>query len=77
MDALHAYALLVAVSVPVSTLLAMNVWLYLAGERDTLMLPGLRGWTAVEMTPPKAEESAPAPAPAAVAANEEPFRLAA
>ena len=76
MNALHAYALLVAVSVPVSTLLAMNVWLYLAGERDTLMLPGLRSWPAVEMAP-KAEESAPAPASAASAANEEPYRLAA
>ncbi len=40
MDFLNAYSLLVAVSTPVSVLMGMNVWLYAAGERGTLLLPG-------------------------------------
>lgn len=74
MDFLHAYALLVAVSAPVSVLFGMNVWLYLEGERGTLLLPGLGGWPAVSRPAPAAMEPAQMAAPAA---NDEPYRLAA
>ena len=74
MDFLHAYALLVAVSAPMSVLLGMNVWLYLKGERGTLMLPGVGGWPAASRPAPAATEPAPMAAPAA---NDEPYRLAA
>jgi len=77
MNALHAYALLVAIAVPVSTLAGLNMWLYLQGERDTLLLPGVLGWPAIRLDPPAAPESVPARASSAVAANEEPFQLAA
>jgi hypothetical protein len=43
MDFIHAYALLVAVSTPVSILVGMNGWLYMEGERGTLLLPAMGG----------------------------------
>ena len=39
MDFASTYGLLVAVSTPVSVLMGMNVWLYLRGERGTLLFP--------------------------------------
>jgi hypothetical protein len=46
MDFANAYGLLVAVSTPVSVLTGMNLWLYLRGERGTLLLPGFGAWPA-------------------------------
>jgi hypothetical protein len=37
MDFLNAYSLLVAVSTPVSVLTVMNVWLYMAGDRKSVV----------------------------------------
>ena len=39
MNFIHEYALLAAVLAPVAVIVAMNVWLALAGERGTLLLP--------------------------------------
>lgn len=41
MSFFQEYSLLIAVSIPVVVLLAMNVALWISGERDTLMMPGL------------------------------------
>jgi len=77
MDFANTYGLLVAVSAPVSILVGMNAWLYLRGERGTLLLPSLGGWPAVRTEAPAALEPAPAAAPTQAAANEDPYRLAA
>lgn len=75
MDFANAYALLVVVSTPVSIVMGMNVWLYLEGERGTLVLPLLADWPSV---PRVAAVSAPVAVPTgAPAANDEPYRLAA
>ncbi|HUL56942.1 MAG TPA: hypothetical protein VLT60_08080 [Usitatibacter sp.] len=76
MDFANTYGLLVAVSAPVSILAGMNVWLYLRGERGTLLLPALGGWPAVPLAA-AAAEPAPVAAPGSPAANDEPYRLAA
>ena len=49
MNLVNEYALLVAVSLPVAVVVAMQVYLYLEGERDTLLLPGLGGFPKVEI----------------------------
>ncbi|HTS84488.1 MAG TPA: hypothetical protein VMG61_05235 [Usitatibacter sp.] len=77
MDFANTYGLLVAVSAPVSVVLGMNVWLYLRGERGTLLLPTSEGWPSLRLEAAAAVEPAPAAAPASAAANDEPYRLAA
>ncbi len=42
MDLFHEYALLVAVAIPFLVLVGLNVFLWLAGERGTLILPSSR-----------------------------------
>ena len=49
MSLAHEYMLLIAVATPVLALAAMNLWLYLAGERDTLLLPVVRAFPAMPM----------------------------
>jgi hypothetical protein len=49
MNALHEFALLIAVALPVITVLVMNAVLYAAGERDTLLVPQPRAWPCLEI----------------------------
>ena len=74
MSFFQEYSLLFAVATPVAVLLAMNVGLWIAGERHTLMLPGLMSFPKVTM-----DDSVPMPVDispvvgartAAVAAND-------
>ena len=44
MNAYNDFALLVAIAIPVLVVVALNVYLFLAGEHDTLLLPGVRSW---------------------------------
>jgi hypothetical protein len=39
MSLTHEYALLIAIALPVIVVVALNAWLALNGERDTLLLP--------------------------------------
>ena len=52
MNFFNEYALLVAVAVPVLAIVGMNVFLWLGGERGTLILPTtqdrLSAWDAAE-----------------------------
>jgi len=64
-----------AAAAPVLVLAAMNAWLWLAGERGTLLLPALGGWPAVALE--KAPAIRPAEPQAPAEAYEEPLRLAA
>jgi hypothetical protein len=65
MSLAHEYMLLIAVATPVVALAGMNLWLYLAGERDTLLLPVVRAFPAIPMA---AEAAIAAPAVEAVRA---------
>jgi hypothetical protein len=75
MNALQVVVPIAAALSPVLVLAAMNAWLWLAGERGTLLLPALGGWPAValEMAPAIHQGEPGAPAEA----YEEPLRLAA
>lgn len=67
-------ALLVAVAAPLATIVALNLALLLAGEEDTLLLPGLRAYPPVGLDAPRAQAAAaPEPHPE----GEDDFRLAA
>jgi hypothetical protein len=46
MNAMNHIALLVAVAIPLATLVAINLALLFAGEEDTLLLPGIRAYPA-------------------------------
>ena len=59
MNLIHEYGLLITVALPVAVVLAMNAWLALKGERDTLLLPAPRAYPSL---PVDAEGSAPAKA---------------
>jgi hypothetical protein len=75
MNAIQEYALLFAVAAPLVTVVSMNLVLMLAGERGTLLLPELAALPTgtIEVR----AVSAPTPAPAVVAANDEMAREAA
>ena len=45
MDFANGYTL-IALSAPAWILAAMNLWLYLGGERETLLLPANTTWVA-------------------------------
>ena len=69
----HEFSLLIAVSLPITILSAIHAGLWASGERETLMLPVVRGYSAVTV------ETAPemACAPAITPENEPEYRLAA
>ena len=69
----HEFSLLIAISLPIAVLSAIHAGLWAAGERETLELPVVRGYSAITLeTAPKAA-SAPVFAPE----NDADFRLAA
>jgi hypothetical protein len=39
MEFLHQYSLLAVIAIPVAVIVAMQVYLFVAGERGTLLLP--------------------------------------
>ena len=67
----HQFALLAAVAVQVVPVVVLNFWLYLRGERGTLLLPGFGGFPKVELA------AAEDPLAEQAAAEEEPERKAA
>ena len=74
MNAFQTLVPLAAAAAPVLTIAALNAWLYLKGERGTLLLPSLGGWPSVDLEAPAMHQGEPeAPAEA----YEEPLRLAA
>ena len=85
MNFVNEYALLFAVAAPVVAIVGMNVFLWLGGERGTLLLPGANRYPAIEygmVTAQAAMKSTRMPAsssPAAVAqsSNDEMVREAA
>ena len=60
------YGLLVAVAVPVVVIVGMQVVLFIAGERGTLLLPSLKPFESIALADETvAEPVAPQPMPAA------------
>ena len=62
MEFFNEYALLFAVATPVVVIAAMNLALYFAGERETLLVPGVRAFPVIEF-----QQTSPVPAFAEVA----------
>ena len=50
MNLIHEYALLVAVALPVVVILAIQVFLFMSGERGTLLIPGFSGFPKAELS---------------------------
>jgi hypothetical protein len=72
MNAIHEYALLFAVAVPLLAVIGLNLFLYLGGERGAGLFPSSRPFPVEELDV-DATMRAPAlhVAPAAAAANDE------
>lgn len=49
MNFINEYALLVAVAVPVATIVGIQVFLFIGGERGTLLMPGFGGYPSIEL----------------------------
>ena len=47
----HEYWLLIAVSLPVLVIVAIQVVLFVAGERETLLLPSLEPFETIALSP--------------------------
>ena len=47
MNPLNDYALLIVVSLPVLVIVAIQVFLFIAGERGTLLLPSLKPFESI------------------------------
>ena len=81
MNFVNQYALLFAVAIPVVAIVGIQVYLFLCGERDTLLVPGLNRYPSVaykdttprQVVPPTFSESAATAEPS----NEEMERQAA
>ena len=84
MNFVNEYALLFAVALPVVVILAIQAYLFVAGERGTLLVPGFNRYPEIELSG-KAQTFAPgpvvvetSPATASVApSNDETERVAA
>ena len=69
----HEFSLLVAVSLPIAILSAILAGLWASGERETVELPVVRGYSAITLE--TAAEMAPAPS--FTPENDADYRLAA
>ena len=69
----HEFSLLIAVSLPITVLGAIHAGLWASGERETLLLPVVRGYSAVTVETAPVMASIPAGSPE----NEPEYRLAA
>lgn len=58
MDSLQEYALLFVVAAPVAVIVVIQVYLFVCGERGTLLLPSLKGFPRVEIEAQPEEELA-------------------
>ena len=83
MNFFNEYALLVAVALPVVAIVGLQVFLFVAGERGTGLLPGLNRYPSIEIrnaleaAPQQVVSAAPAPTYAVESSNDEEERLAA
>jgi hypothetical protein len=50
MNFIQEYSLLIAVATPVLVIVAIQVWLFMKGERGTLLLPSLRPFPSVDIS---------------------------
>jgi hypothetical protein len=49
MNFMNEYGLLVAVALPVLAIVGIQVFLFIGGERDTLLIPGLDRYPSIEL----------------------------
>jgi hypothetical protein len=76
MNFFHEYALLVAAAIPVATVVGINVFLMIAGEKGTLLFPSLGRYPSHDIRMDETP-SATSGLPASAAANDEVEREAA
>ncbi len=70
MNFINEYALLFAVALPVAVVVGIQVMLFLAGERDTLLVPGMASYPSIELAKKSGEVVAmPAASPRAAMAE--------
>jgi hypothetical protein len=74
---IHEAALLVAVAVPVAVIAGLNLWLFVFGERGTLLLPHVGRFPAIKLDSPQPVEDAVAQAGIVVIEEEPALRRAA
>ena len=77
MSFFQEYSLLIAVAIPVVVLLAMNVALWISGERDTLMMPGFMSFPSSPIEPAATDVSPATEGVATAAAANDEERIAA
>jgi hypothetical protein len=77
MDSIQQLAQLIVVATPLVTLAALNAALLLAGEEDTLLLPGVRAYPCLELEGDGMALQAPETAPHAPQTPAAEIRLAA
>ena len=69
MNFINEYALLFAVALPVVSIVGIQVFLFVTGERGTLLVPGLNRYPSIEFQSKSAAVvMKPAPMPAASSA---------
>ena len=71
MNFVNEYALLFAVALPVVAIVGIQVYLFVCGERDTLLVPGVSRYPSIEYGKPAAATQV-APATFSDAATVEP-----
>ena len=77
MPAIQQYALLVVVAIPVVVVLAINLLLFLVGERGTLLLPRPGRYPRIELEGEPAPQATALEQPGIVVIEEAPLREAA
>ena len=66
MNFINEYALLFAVALPVVAIVGIQVFLFVSGERGTLLVPGLNRYPSIDFQPKSADVvMKPVPMPAA------------
>ena len=68
MNFFNEYGLLVAVSIPVIAIVGIQVFLYVSGERGTLLVPGLGGFPSIDLARTEAVAIKPETMPATTSA---------
>ena len=68
MNFFNEYGLLVAVSLPIVAIVGIQLFLYVSGERGTLLVPGLGGFPSIDLAKVEAVAMKPETMPATTSA---------
>jgi hypothetical protein len=71
MKFIQEYSLLIAVATPVMVIVGIQIWLFVTGERGTLLLPSLRPYPSVDISEVAKAIESPEVLPVELAKTEE------